>query len=149
MEDIKSVITNNIETLHKLDLEYNIVMHQQQMLMENQRDIKILTNAEGERKLKEAFKKEYEEIIGMGKSSRTIAKETKFPNISTIGYVDHGKTTLTTQVRKTIQEVLEEEKSIKLTNPYSNLPPTSYNLQSLSKKRNSNYTPPKKKRKKK
>jgi hypothetical protein len=115
MENIKSVIANNIETLHKLDLEYNIVMHKR-MLMEHQRDIKILTNAEGKRKLEEAFKKEYEETVGMG---------------------------------KTVQEVIQENKSIKLTNPYSNLPPTSYNLQSLPKKRNSNYTKPKKKRKKK
>ena len=60
MENVKSVIANNIETFYKLDLEYNIVMHKL-MLMQHQRDIKILTNAEGKRKLEEAFKKEYEE----------------------------------------------------------------------------------------
>ena len=50
-------------------------------------------------------------------------------NIGTIGHVDHGKTTLTAAIQKvlenptkTINEIIEKEKSIKIDIPYLELP---------------------------
>jgi len=52
-------------------------------------------------------------------------------------------------VGKTIQEVVEEGRGIKISDPYTGLPPFSMYNPSAPKKRNTNRTPPKKKRKKK
>ena len=50
-------------------------------------------------------------------------------NIGIIGHVDHGKTTLTAAIQKvlenptkTINEIIEKEKSIKIDIPYLELP---------------------------
>jgi hypothetical protein len=60
---------------------------------------------------------------------------------------------------KTIREIMEEEKSIKITNPYKDIEPyigasilynsVSDKLSKYGKKQGSNFTPKKKKRKKK
>ena len=85
--------------------------------------------------------------------------------IGIIGHVDHGKTTLTAAIMtaldkteketKIIQEIIDEEKSFKITNPYKDLEiPTmlyasvSEKLSKYGKKKGSNLTPKKKKRKK-
>lgn len=146
--NLKSIIANNLDAFHKLDLEYNLVMHNQKTLMENQRDITILTNAEGEKKLKDIFKKEAEVqgIIGHIGHINTCSTAME---IALMTARDSGKVIGMGDV-KTINEIVEEERGITITNFHKD---NSYILPNLSndlpKKRNSNYTKPKKKRKKK
>jgi translation initiation factor 2 gamma subunit (eIF-2gamma) len=89
----------------------------------------------------------------------------KNKRIGIIGHIDHSKTSLASSIihglgqheLKTINEIIEEEKSIKITNRYNDLEPyigasmlynsVSNKLSKYGKKRGSNFTPKKKKRK--
>ena len=91
----------------------------------------------------------------------------KRKTIAIVGHIDHSQTTLTSAITnvlsqqskelKTISEIIEEEKSMKITNPYKDLEPyigasmlynsVSDKLSKYGKKRGSNFTIKKKKRK--
>ena len=91
----------------------------------------------------------------------------KRKSIAVFGHIDHSQTTLTSTITnvlsqqskeiKTISEIIEEEKSMKITNPYKDLEPyigasmlynsVSDKMSKYGKKRGSNFTPKKKKRK--